>query len=265
MEKDRFGACTKGGGIWDLCPPPPPQRFGPELRISESLSEEERQTNNAADVVAVIAALRRFETTDCKICVFTDSEYVVLGGGGGGGAARKWQQNGWVGSRGPLTNVRLWVELLDVLSYMGDRVQWVQVPSHVGLEGNEVANDLAIDGMCRSPLWGVVHGRPAPPPVVGAVTEPEVRSPLESSFEGSDDESLCEFAVDLAERSSDGSWHNSGSKGSSGASDFAPARDHGLYVGLVGGYSEDTEPAPSLEVSDWEGHLRRKCATLLKK
>ena len=159
MEKDRFSACTKGGGC-GIYAPPPPQRFGPELRISESLSEEERQTNNAADVVAVIAALRRFETTDCKICVFTNSEYVVLGGGG---VARKWQQNGWVGSRGPLTNVRLWVELLDVLSYMGDRVQWVQVPSHVGLEGNEVANDLAIVGMCRSLCGGWYTGdRPQP-------------------------------------------------------------------------------------------------------
>ena len=84
---------------------------------------------------------------------------------------------------------------------MGDKVQWVQVPSHLGLEGNEIADDLAIAGMCKSPLWGLVHGRPAPPPVVGAVTEPEVRSPSESSFEGSDDERLREFAVDLAERS----------------------------------------------------------------
>ena len=120
---------------------------------------------------------------------------------GGGGASRKWQQNGWVGSRGPCTNVRLRVELLDILSYIGDILQWVRVPSQAGLEGHEIANDLAISGMCQSPLWGVVHGKPAPPPVVGAVTEPEVRSPSESSFDGNDDESLREFAVDLGERS----------------------------------------------------------------
>ena len=70
------------------------------------------------------------------------------------------------------------------------RIQWVQVPSHVGQEGNETANDLAISGMCHSPLWGMIHGRPALPSDVGVVTEPEVRSPLVSSFEGSDDESL---------------------------------------------------------------------------
>ena len=40
-------------------PPPPPSEVGPDLRIPESLSAEETQTNNAADVVAVIVALRR--------------------------------------------------------------------------------------------------------------------------------------------------------------------------------------------------------------
>ena len=121
---------------------PPPSEVGPELRISESLSEEERQTNNGAELVAVIAALRGFETSDYNVCVFTNSEYVVLAAGGGG--RLKWQQNGWVGSKGPLTKVRLWVGLLDVLSYMGNKVQWVQVPSHVRLEGNEIADDLAV-------------------------------------------------------------------------------------------------------------------------
>ena len=80
---------------------------------------------------------------------------------------------------------------------MGDRVQWVQVPSHVGLEGNEMANDLAISGICHIPLWGMIHVRPTPPPDVGAVKEPEVRSPSVSSFEDSDDKSLEELAVDL--------------------------------------------------------------------
>ena len=64
----------------------PPLEVGPELRISQSLSEEERRTNNAAELVAVIGAWRRFEISVCKVCVITDSEYVELGAGGGGGA-----------------------------------------------------------------------------------------------------------------------------------------------------------------------------------
>ena len=93
----------------------------------------------------------------------------------------------------------LWVELLDVPSYMGDTVQWVQVPSHVGLEGSEIATNLAMFGMSQSSSWGVVHGRPTPPPVVGVLTEPEVWSPSVSSSEGRDDELLRQFAVDLAD------------------------------------------------------------------
>ena len=81
---------------------------------------------------------------------------------GAGDKARKWQQNGWVGSRGPLSKFGLWVELLDILSFMGDRVRWIRAPAHMGLSGNEVANDLAVAGMCQSPLWGVVRDRPAP-------------------------------------------------------------------------------------------------------
>ena len=95
--------------------------------------------------------------------------------------------------------------------------------------------------------------------------EPEVRSPSVSSFDDSDTASLCEFAVDFVEQSLDNSGRSPGSKGSSGASDFAPAQDHGLYAGLVGGYSEDTESAPSMEVSDCEGRVRRKCAKLVEK
>ena len=71
----------------------PPSELIPELRISKSLSEDERQTNNAAGLVAVIAVLTRFEAAVCKVCVITDSEYVVLGAGGARGAARKWLQN----------------------------------------------------------------------------------------------------------------------------------------------------------------------------
>ena len=54
------------------------------------VSDEERQTNNAAELVAVIAALRRFETSVCKVCVIMDSEYVVLGAGGTAQMATKW-------------------------------------------------------------------------------------------------------------------------------------------------------------------------------
>ena len=35
----------------------------------------------------------------------------------------------------------------------GREVRWEHVPTHVNVQGNEVANGLAMEGMCSSPLW----------------------------------------------------------------------------------------------------------------
>ena len=65
-----------------------PSELKSELRIFESLNEDERQINNTAEMVAVIAALIRLETSVCKVFVNTDSKYVELGAGGGGLSAQ---------------------------------------------------------------------------------------------------------------------------------------------------------------------------------
>ena len=44
------------------------------------------------------------------------------------------------------------MDLLDLIDEMGPRAQWLWALSHVGVEGNEVANGLAIEGMRQSPL-----------------------------------------------------------------------------------------------------------------
>ena len=62
-----------------------------------------------------------------------------------------------MGINGLQSNVHLWVELLELIEELGPRLQWLWAPSHVGPEGNKIANGLAAEGMCQSPLWGVVH------------------------------------------------------------------------------------------------------------
>ena len=57
-----------------------------------------------------------------------------------------------VGSRGPLSNVELWKELLTELESPHRTVQWIKVPSHVGIQGNKEADSLAEDGRLNSPL-----------------------------------------------------------------------------------------------------------------
>ena len=85
----------------------PPMDLSVEVWVLEPLHVDEPKTNNAAEVVVLIKALRLLESMACKVCVPTDSEYVLLGATG---KAPKWRSYRWVGSRGPLSNVSLWVE-----------------------------------------------------------------------------------------------------------------------------------------------------------
>ena len=43
--------------------------------------------------------------------------------------------------------------LLQEMATPGREVRWEHVPAHVNVQGNEVANGLAMEGMCSSPLW----------------------------------------------------------------------------------------------------------------
>ena len=43
--------------------------------------------------------------------------------------------------------------LLQVVAKPGRAFRWEHVPAGVNVQGNEVANGLAMDGMCSSPLW----------------------------------------------------------------------------------------------------------------
>ena len=43
--------------------------------------------------------------------------------------------------------------LLQEMATPGREVRWEHVPAHVNVQGNGVANGLAMEGMCSSPLW----------------------------------------------------------------------------------------------------------------
>ena len=47
----------------------------------------------------------------------------------------------------------VWEVLLREMAKPGREVRWEHVPAHVNVQGNEVANGLAMEGMCSSPLW----------------------------------------------------------------------------------------------------------------
>ena len=57
-----------------------------------------------------------------------------------------WRAQQWVTSKGPVLNVDLWIELLELLDVSVASYEWIKVPSHVQLEGSERADALATCG-----------------------------------------------------------------------------------------------------------------------
>mmetsp|Transcript_24458 Transcript_24458/g.38679 ORF Transcript_24458/g.38679 Transcript_24458/m.38679 type:complete len:133 (+) Transcript_24458:1225-1623(+) len=108
-----------------------------------------KQTINRAELMAVITVVRQFGSHNRKIAVAMDSEYVYSGLQG---VAARWRQNRWVTASGPVSNVDLWIQLLDPVEASCSILHWVKIPSHAGLRGND---DLANRGRLRSgPLYG---------------------------------------------------------------------------------------------------------------
>ena len=123
----------------------------PDISISAYVPVHFRQTNNTAELLAVVRALQILSFGKVAIC--TDSEYVFLGATG---AARRWKLRGWTGSSGPVSNVPLWELLLDTLSAHTGSIKFIKVPSHVDILGNNEADRLAEQGRFSHPRCPVL-------------------------------------------------------------------------------------------------------------
>ena len=69
------------------------------------------------------------------------------------GAARRWKARGWVGSSGPVSNEQLWYSLCCGPDCPDRVIQWVEVPSHVSIAGNEQAVSLSNHGRLAKLLY----------------------------------------------------------------------------------------------------------------
>ncbi|KAJ9052296.1 hypothetical protein DSO57_1035695 [Entomophthora muscae] len=132
--------------------------FGPgdNRNISQPLSG--RQTNQRAEIAAVVLAVRHGDP-DCALKIYTDSKYVV---NSVNLYLRKWEQNDWINSNGsPVVNQ----DLFKKLSYEIDRYPYdvaivssqpgftdikKYIPSHSNIAGNECADLLAKKGARNS-------------------------------------------------------------------------------------------------------------------
>ena len=94
-----------------------------------------KQTNNAAELMAALGALQSHVAGEIATC--SHSEYVLLGVRG---AAKHWKVRGWIGSCGPVSNVPIWEMILEGPNR---EVEWIKVPLHVTIEGDNEADRFA--------------------------------------------------------------------------------------------------------------------------
>ena len=108
--------------------------------------------------------------------IYSDSLLVVQGITG---KAQKWRHHDWQGSAGPVGHVDLWTQLLHETESQGTSIQWLHVPSHIGVDGNTHADRPADIGRRRSPL---LKGQ-VTVSVAGGESLDESESEPESDFE----------------------------------------------------------------------------------
>ncbi len=115
-------------------------RYGEvEKRLSGG---EQETTNNRMELLAVIRALEAI-TRPVPLRITTDSRYVK------DGITRwihNWKQNGWkTAAKKPVKNADLWQQL-DALVQQFE-VEWAWIKGHSGHRENEIADELANQGM----------------------------------------------------------------------------------------------------------------------
>lgn len=134
------GACLGNGG------PFPRAGWGAVLRnpegdmleIAGPVPDDQPQTNNRAELMAIIEALKAV-TKPAAVNLFTDSEYIA-------NACNMWL-DGWIVSgwrksdKKPVAHIDLWEELVRLRSFHQLTVSWVK--AHNGTEDNERADGLA--------------------------------------------------------------------------------------------------------------------------
>jgi ribonuclease HI len=121
---------------------PGPGGWGVVLRfqgISKTLQGYAPETtNNRMELTAVIEGLKALKRS-CEVELFTDSKYVLQGLTEW---LANWKRNGWkTAAKKPVKNIDLWQQLEDEVTQ--HEIDWNWVKGHAGVEGNELADQLA--------------------------------------------------------------------------------------------------------------------------
>ncbi|MFN8943057.1 MAG: RNase H family protein [Pseudobdellovibrionaceae bacterium] len=141
------GACSGNPGIggWAFV------LFDGQTTIYESASFDPQTTNNRMEMSGVIFAFHALQKLSAAglsmgpIHVHSDSSYVIQGittwifG---------WKKRGWKNLEGKdIANQSLWTQLDEAVAPFRKQIQWIHVPGHAGIPGNERCDELSVKAM----------------------------------------------------------------------------------------------------------------------
>ncbi|MBT7764255.1 MAG: ribonuclease HI, partial [Gammaproteobacteria bacterium] len=120
--------------------------WGALMRFGETekrlFGAEAETTNNRMELMAVICSLEAL-TEPCSVSITTDSKYVLQGMTEW---LANWKRRNWqTAAKKPVLNVDLW-KRLDAAAG-GHQIEWHWVKGHSGHRENEIADELANQGI----------------------------------------------------------------------------------------------------------------------
>ncbi|MBI2120538.1 MAG: ribonuclease HI [Parcubacteria group bacterium] len=146
-NKNKIYIFTDGSSLGN----PGPGGWGAIIVSGEQVREiggsEKHTTNNRMELSAAIAALRNVSER-AQIILHTDSNYCI---NGITKWVHGWKRNNWKTSqKEEAQNRDLWEELLTQTN--GKKIEWKYVAGHVGIAGNERADEIATSFAAGTPV-----------------------------------------------------------------------------------------------------------------
>ena len=100
-----------------------------------------KTTNNEMELSAIVSAFAYIASNSSSVKVFTDSKYAI---NGITKWVENWKKNDWMTQdKKPVSHKELWETLSNLIADRTGVVEWIHLPGHSGVIGNEQADKIA--------------------------------------------------------------------------------------------------------------------------